>query len=70
MTIVWERSGSGYYATIGEPTSAVRFHLVVEAAGDQWDWVVWRRGEDQQTAQDGIAATVQDAMREAESVTG
>jgi hypothetical protein len=66
MTVIWERSGEAYYATVMAPSGEVRFYLVVEGDGSRWDWTIWRPGEDHHTARHGVAATVQEAMREAE----
>jgi hypothetical protein len=68
MTVLWERSGEAYYATVTGPDGEVRFQMIVEPAGDRWDWAVWRAGEDQFVASHGVVRTVQDAMREAEGV--
>lgn len=64
MTLIWERSGNVYYATVRGPVGEARVHLVVESDGSRWDWTVWRPGEDLHEARHGVAGTVQDAMRE------
>jgi len=66
MSIVWERSGEGYYASVMGPSDEVRFHLTVEKYDDHWDWAVWRPGDNQRVAVNGIAETIQEAMRDAE----
>ena len=66
MTVIWERSGNAYYAVIRDPADEVQFRMIVEPAGDGWDWSTWRPGSDQRVAGYGVAKTVQDAMREAE----
>jgi hypothetical protein len=67
VTVIWERSGQAYYATITGPVGEVRFHLVVEPNSERWDWVAWRPGETRRLARIGHAGTVQGAMSEAES---
>jgi hypothetical protein len=69
MTVIWEQSGEAYYATVTAPSGEVAFHLIVESVGGYWDWAVWRPDEGRNAARHGIAATVQEAMREAERAT-
>jgi hypothetical protein len=68
MILIWERSGEAYYAAVAGPDDETRFHLVVESDGSRWDWTVWCPGEDEHTGRHGVAATIQDAMRDAEGV--
>ena len=69
MAVVWERDGDAYYATVEYPTGTVRFRLVVERMDHAWDWTVWKPGNPEVSVRHGVADTVQDAMREAESAT-
>lgn len=69
MTVIWERSDDGYYATIRKPSDEVQFHLTVEKYNNHWDWAVWRPGQDKRTAAHGLAGTVQEAMKAAELAT-
>ena len=69
MTVVWEKDGVGFYATIIEPTGEILFHLTVEKYNERWDWAMWRPGQDQRTATHGLANTVDGAMRAAELAT-
>jgi hypothetical protein len=66
MTLIWERSGDVYYATVRAPVGEARVHLVVESDGNRWDWTAWRPGEDLHEARRGVAGTVQEAMWDAE----
>jgi hypothetical protein len=66
VTVIWERSGEAYYATLTEPSDEIGFHLIVESDRDRWDWAVWRPGEKPQTSRHGVADTVQNAMQDAE----
>ena len=69
MSIVWEKDGEGFYATIMGPSDEVRFHLTVEKYNDRWDWAMWRPGQDPRTATHGLSDTVAEAMRAAELAT-
>ena len=70
MSIVWEKDGEGFYATIIEPPGdTVLFHLKVEKYNDRWDWAIWRPGQDPRTATHGLADTAQEAMPAAELAT-
>ena len=70
MTLIWERSGRAYYATVHEPPDVVRFRAEVEPNGTFWDWSAWRPGESPGAARYGVAQTAQEAMRDAERAAG
>jgi hypothetical protein len=68
--VIWERSGDAYYAVVIGSDDKALIRLVVEPHGNQWDWVVWRPDQGPDKARHGIAGTVQEAMRDAESAAG
>jgi hypothetical protein len=70
MTLIWERNGDAYHTDVTGLDGETLIRLIVEPYGDLWDWIAWRPGEDHAKARQGIAGTVQDAMRDAESVVG
>ena len=64
--MIWERSGNTYYAAIQGADAAIAFYLIVEPIpSGEWDWTAWRPGDDM--AAHGVAQTVQDAMKQAET---
>jgi hypothetical protein len=64
--LIWERDGDAYYATVENSTGGVRFRLVVERMNGSWDWTVWNPGYPAVSVRQGVADTVQEAMRAAE----
>ena len=66
-TMVWERSGDLYHATLRSPFGEVIFHLVAEKLGRAWDWSVWRPADPPERARHGVRVSVQEAVRDAEA---
>jgi len=66
MSIVWEKDGEGFYATVMEPAGEIRFRLTVENSGAHWNWTVWRPGKYAGTLHRGHALTLHAAMWDAE----
>jgi hypothetical protein len=66
MSLVWEKSGEAFYATVTDLAGLVRGHLIVEPGGIGCDWAVWRPGEHKASAKHGRAATLHGAMWDAE----
>ena len=68
--MIWERSENAYYAVVTGLDDKVRFRMIVESTDDGWDWSTWYPAAEPRIAPSyGVAATVQDAMREAEGAT-
>jgi hypothetical protein len=45
VSIVWEKIGDGFYATVVEPAGElIHFRLSVMHGGGSWTWAVWRPG--------------------------
>jgi hypothetical protein len=65
-SILWERSGDVYHATVINLLGEVRCFLAVEPAGRVWCWIAWRPKSPELKARRGQALTVQQAMRQAE----
>jgi hypothetical protein len=68
MSIVWEKDGEGFYATVLEPAGEMRFRVTVENDGCRWNWTVWHPGKYTGTLHRGRAVTLHGAMWEAERV--
>jgi hypothetical protein len=69
MAVVWERSGEAFYADV-EAADGTRYYLIVERLpAGEWDWSVWRQGNDWRGAHSGTGRTAQEAMRQAEEAT-
>jgi hypothetical protein len=68
--MVWERSGDAFYATVWDTDGKAVLRLIVEPLPEgMWDWSVWVGGEPVEAAKRGVARTVQEAMRDAESAS-
>jgi hypothetical protein len=67
---LWERSGDMFSATVESPEGVIIFHLVVERLNHHWDWAVWRPEEPVTMARQGVADSIQEAMRQAEQAVG
>jgi hypothetical protein len=70
MPVIWERSGGAFYASVAGLGGGIPIRLIVEFDRDHWDWMVWRADEDRDKARQGLAGTVQEAMRDAEKAAG
>ena len=69
MSLIWERAGDAYYATVRGPDAEPLFRLIVEQLPEgMWDWIVWQSGGKPEMAVRSVARTVQEAMRAAEEV--
>jgi hypothetical protein len=68
--VIWERREEAFFAMATGPAGEVRFYLVVEPVGDDWDWAVWCPRRDQWVVCEDAKGTVQEAMQEAEWVAG
>jgi hypothetical protein len=65
MAVVWERSGDAFFAIVDHGTD--RYYLTAEElSGGGWDWSAWSQRYGWRIVRNGIADTVQEAMRNAE----
>ena len=69
MSIVWEKDGEAFYATVTDEAGRPQLHLIVERDGSAWDWAVWRPGEDRAGARHGRTVTRHAAVWDAERAT-
>jgi len=69
MSIVWEKVGDGFYATVREPAGEMLYRLTVENDGSRWIWTVWRPSQYAGTVRRGHAATLHGAMWDAEQAS-
>jgi hypothetical protein len=65
LSVIWERSGDAYHASMIDLSGDVRFLLAAERAGQVWCWMAWRPDK-ALTPRHGQAPTVQQAMQDAE----
>jgi hypothetical protein len=64
--MVWEKRGDTFFATATDAAGEPRYHLIVETGAADYDWAVWRSGQDRSVARHGRAATRHGAMWDAE----
>jgi hypothetical protein len=65
--MLWERDDDdAYHAAVEAATGEIRFRLVVERFNGSWDWSIWNPRLPAMSARNGVADTMQDAMKAAE----
>jgi hypothetical protein len=66
MSVVWEKKGEAFSATVIDPGGEPRVYLFVEYHCAGWNWAVWRANSGPDRRRGGRAVTRHGAMWDAE----